>query len=217
MSNENFKRTTGTLNNGLVVLGVEATVGETRVVLKPGEYDMPLPPIEVSSQDEAREYLRMAKAIEVAHWYNLGVSTDTPSSEEDAFASIARILEWCEAPTKLRGLSHHGVRARVSVNEHGVNRPIKATAREDGVLLQAYSGRVCPVEWPFRMCEEVRILEKAAAALNRDVVKQWNGGKSTVISCQSHKTVLEAFDKLLAEKSARSEVGSDKLPEGWEK
>jgi len=216
MSNENFKRTTGALNNGLIVLGVEATVGGTKIVMKPGEYDMPLPPIEVSSQDEAREYLRMAKAIEVAHWYNLGVSTDTPSSEEDAFSSIARMLEWCEAPTQVRGLSHHGVRALVSVNEHGVNRPIKATAREDGVLLQAYSGRMCPADWPFRT-GDVHILEKAAAALNRDVVKQWNGGKSTVISCQSHKTVLEAFDALLAEKSDRSEVGSDKLPNGWEK
>jgi len=212
MSNNEFNRTTGTIR-GLTVLGLEAMVGNVRVVLKPGDHSMPLPEIKIASEHAARSYVRMAFAVKAAQKFNLRVAKAHPSRDEEVVAAIARMISWCESPTMVRGLSHHGVRSTVTPAADGVVMPMAAAARKDGVLFMAYSD-LYPEGWSVGG-SDIGVFQGAAAALDRVVVNQWNDGRSVVISARTHETVLEAFDNRLASKSVPPEAGSDKLPEGW--
>jgi len=209
-----MKKTTG-LKDGVIVLGLDAEVGGTRVTIQPGACGSKLPTVEVSSEEEALEYVDVARALKYVNKFNWVAATARCMSEEDAIEAMGRMVEWCEEPLQVTRRFGYFVHLALPVNMGGILLDMGATPQNDGVLFEISGGHYRDWLEEERIEEEgSNIFKHASEKLERTICDSWGG--AAIISGNTHDTVLSTFDpSIVPEETLTSKVPHRPLPRGW--
>lgn len=203
--------------HGRYALGFIARLGSAEIRVEPGETEVNVQPVTLTTSNETRRFQHALEDAECATTWN-AKAPRSPVSFEEARVLVKDVLAWANSePTFLGTLSHHGINSDRDVIASGRAVRLRFAPMGHNALFMVYpeSNSVEAVyrNWNLPEYDSSIIRDEIAKAIGAGSfpIQDWNSQRSMVFASNIHGTVIRTFNSYDQERKPQRPP----LPKGW--